>query len=242
MGKRSNFTARAVAALLSIVVLTLVALAGAYVQSRQAAPGQVSVSGTATVSATPDTASFSISVNTNAASVKAALAANNTAMNSVEAAVTRDGITKSNLQTNNLSVQPVTNNTGVTTGYQVSDSLSVTTHQLASLGSVVADAVNTAGNTAQMSGITFSVTNSSSALDQARAEAIANARSEAVAIAKTSNTSVGRVLRITESDESSSPSPVAYAATMGAVRTSVPVEQGTQPVTVQINATYQLKN
>jgi uncharacterized protein len=242
MGKRSNFVARSIAALLAVFVLTLVALAGAYVQARQTSPGQVSVSGSATVSASPDTASFSIGVTTSASSVKTALAQNNARVAMVITAVLHDGVPKKDLQTSNLSVNPVTNNSGITTGYQVSNSLNVTTHSLATVGTLVNDAVSVAGNDAQLSGITFSVSHSSAALDQARREALANARGEASALAKNSGTSVGRVLRISENDSTSSPSPVAYAATLGAVRSSVPIASGSQTVTVQVNATYQLKN
>jgi len=241
MGKTSAFNSRAISVVLVLVVVTVSAIGGAYLESIKPSSGQVSVSGTGTVQATPDTATFQIGVTTNSSTVSSALHTNNAKVSLLESVLRRDGITKANVQTSGLNVNPVTNNAGTTTGYQVSNTVTVVSHQLSSLGSVLSDAITAVGNDAVVSGISFSVSNPSHVLTQARNQALQSALREAQALASAGHTSVGKILRVSENDQSSGTSPVAFTA-MSTARTSVPIESGSETETVQVNVTYQLNN
>lgn len=204
--------------------------------------GTINVTASATVQATPDTANFQVSVNTSAATAASALDANNARMQKVQAALLAAGVTKANLQTSGLNVYQVTNNVGQVTGFNATNTLSVTTHHVQTVGSLVSAAVNAAGSTSSVNGVTFSVSNNAAALTTARAKAMANARKEASDLAKAGAFHVGNVRSVTDNESSSSPSPIVYGAVATAAKAAVPIQAGTQSVTVQVAVSYSIQN
>ena len=224
-----------------ITLLVVAALVGVGVAvGRTHASGTIEVSGSASASGTPDTVTFSIGVSTTDASTAAALAANNAHTRAVEAALLDAGATRSGLATSGLNVSSVTNARGQITGYQVYDELTVTSHAVARAGRLIGAGLAAAGNTAQLSGITYSITNQSSVLARARAKAIANAHRAASQLARAASTSLGGVTKIVD-DEINQPYVVhgsyGFAATKAA---AVPVEPGVQSVSVSVRVTYAL--
>jgi len=65
---------------------------------------------------TPNTLNFQIGVSSVAKNASNALAANNTRVAALEAALIKSGITKRNMQTSGLNIYQNTNNNGVVTG------------------------------------------------------------------------------------------------------------------------------
>lgn len=225
-----------------LVVLVVVGLVTIGV-SRTRVRGTVTVTGSATVQAAPDTVNFQLGVVTNAASASAALSASNARTTAVLSALESHGIAKHDIQTSGLNVYSTTNNQGAITGYSASNTLGVTSHHVNSIGEAIDAGVQAAGNSAQLSGITFSLSSDAKALIEARANAMKNALQQATDLGAAGNFHVGGVLHVTDNENQSSPSPIAYSSVNAlATKASVPVQAGTTSVSVQVNVEYQIKN
>lgn len=236
---------RGVATLLAIVVVSAaLALAGESVGHAQSSPaGTISVTGSGTVRGTPDTMSFQIGVQTVAPSAQAAIKANNGRMGAVESTLTGQGLATKDLQTSGLSIYQNTNSSGVITGFTVSHTLSVTTHQLRRAGALIDAAASAAGNGIQFYGVTFSISNDSKLIAAARARAMDDAHSAAVQIARGGHTHVGSIIRITD-QENANPVPIFFGANAlaSARSTAVPIQAGSQSVNVQVLVVYALNS
>src|SRR5215831_2303277 len=94
----------------------------------QAASGaRITVTGTGTVSGTPDQLMLYMGVQADGSSVSAALQRANRAVSAVTRALTRAGVRGSDIQTSGLSIQPdYTDSSTVPAGYAVSESIDVT--------------------------------------------------------------------------------------------------------------------
>ncbi len=224
-----------------VTLLVIAALVGVgYAVGRTHAPGSIEVSGSASASGVPDTVAFTIGVSTTNASTAAALAANNTRTRAVESALLAAGEPRTGLATSGLNVSSVTNAQGQVTGYQVYDELTVTSHHVARAGRLIGAALGAAGNTAQLSGITYSITNRSAVMARARAKAMANAKHAAAQLAGAASATLGAVTHIVD-NEVSQPfiEPGFYAAT-AAKAAALPVQPGNQSVSVTVRVTYAL--
>ena len=224
-----------------LVVLVLVAAGFVALRARSGPSGTIEVTGSASASGTPDTVAFSIGVVTTGASTAAALRTNNARTRALEAALLAIGEPRSGLATSGLNVSSITNAHGQVTGYQVDDELTVTSHRVGHAGALIAAALSAAGNTAQLSGITYSITNQSAVLARARASAMANAHRAASQLASAASTSLGAVRTIVD-DESNPPVVLPGVYGFAAVKAaSVPVQPGTQSVSVTVRVTYTLR-
>jgi uncharacterized protein YggE len=222
------------------LLLVLILLVGGLAMiSHHASRGTVSVTGSATVTAVPDTASFQVGVNTNGPTPGAALSANNARIALVQNALIGGGVAKKDIQTSNLSVSPTTNNAGVITGYYASDILSVTMPNSSKVGVVIDSAVKAGGTGAQLSGISFTLSHNGAALKMARAQALQNALSIAQSLGTTGKFHVGKIKNLTDNESQNTPTPIMYGSAMSdTMKTSVPIQSGTESVNVQVNVVY----
>lgn len=231
-----------VAATTLVTILVVAALLGAgYAAGRAHRAGTIEVSGSASASGVPDTVAFTIGVTTTKASTAESLAANNARTRAVESALLAAGVPRSGLATSGLSVSNVTNAHGQVTGYQVYDELTVTSHHVARAGALLGAALAAAGNSAQLSGITYSITNQSTVLARARAKAMADAHRAAAQLASAASTSLGAVTHIVDNEVNQpfvEPGPFTFAAAKSA---ALPVQPGTQSVSVTVRVTYALR-
>ncbi len=207
-----------------------------------AAPGaRVSVVGTAEVTGTPDTMTLQIGASTSAASASAALERNNAEVEALEAALESAGVQKTDMQTASLSLGPTYDSAGNVDGYQASDELTVTLHGLARAGSVIDAAAHAVGNDVQIDGISFSISSTSSLLAAAREGAVRDAEQKASELAAAAGAKLGPVVSIT--DEESQPPPVFLPFGSAAVvrgTPDVPVQPGSQQLSVQVHAVFSL--
>lgn len=224
------------------IVIAAVAFLGENLgHSRSSSAATITVTGSGTVSGTPNTMSFQMGVQTTAASAAAALSENNVKTAGLEASLLKNGVTKKNLQTSDLNIYSNTNSNGVVTGFTAGDELNVTTHQLATAGAAIDAAAHAAGNGVQLSGVTFSISNQSKYLASARARAIQNAHTEASQIAKGGGTTVGSIVKVTDQENTGSTGIVLpFTEFASAASKSVPVQAGSQSISVQIEVVYSL--
>ena len=199
------------------------------------ASASVTVTGTGTVTAVPDQAEFGFTVQTKSATAAAALSRNATETKAVIAAVEGAGVPEANIQTTQVSLDPVMSNDGTSiVGYTASDSISVTKLAIAKAGAVVDAAVGAGAN--GVSGPSLTVSSQDSLYAQALKAAVAQAKTKAQALADAAGRSLGEVTTIVEGGGSSPlPFPVGASA-----RDSTPIEAGTQQIQATVTVTYAL--
>jgi uncharacterized protein len=202
----------------------------------------VTVSGTGTVSATPDVADVMLGITVTKPTAKEARDAAGTAMAAVLAAVKKDGVADKDITTVNVSLNPqydysAGGSVPRLTGYQFSNTVKVTVRDLTKVAAIVDDSV-TAGAT-NVAGIAFRVNDPTTIQAQARQLAMTNAHTDAAALAQAAGVSIKGVASISEV----SSSPITYypsfaAAGVAKDSVSTPVQTGTTDVTVQVTVSY----
>ena len=171
----------------------------------------VSVTGEATVEATPDMATISLGVTTDGDTAAAAMAANTAALQAVMARLNSSGIENRDLQTSNLTLNPnwVGYDAGsvpTIAGYVASNMLNVRVRALDTLGAVLDASIADGANT--MNGITFELSTPRPAQDDARRAAVEDARARATLLVEATGGKLGKILSITENQGYGAPSPM----------------------------------
>lgn len=202
----------------------------------------ITVQGTGTITISPDLATISVGVQTQASRAAEAQSQASAVMAKVIAAVKHAGIADADLTTQWISLQPLYDyspNGSVpprVTGYQAGQSLSVKVHDVALAGPVI-DAAVGAGAT-QVNGISFSVADPTAATSRARVAAMHDARQHAATLAQAAGVSLGALISVTEVS-SPMPAPFPYAAgDLAAPGVKTPVQIGTTDIVVMVEATF----
>jgi uncharacterized protein YggE len=201
---------------------------------------RVVVSGDAIVQAQPDTAIITISVITQNKSALSAQAENANRSDAVVRAVKAAAGAGAEVKTSGYSVQPMTvykeNQPPTITGYQASNSVTVTMSDLTKVGAVI-DAASQAGAN-NINGVSFTLRKDRPAKDQALADATRAAVGKAQTIAQALGGRVARVLEVQEAGVT--PRPI-YDAEYGRNRmmaqsaaAPTPIEVGTLDITSQV--------
>ena len=220
---------------LAVVVALLAGGADAATHATSTGTGTVTVSGNGTVTAVPDQASFSFTVQTKAATAAAALARNGADTKAVISAVEATGVPEADIQTTQVSLDPVLSNDGTSiVGYTAANSITVTKLAIAKAGAVV-DAAVGAGAT-DASGPSLELSTQDALYNSALKAAVANAKSKAQALADAAGRNLGEVVTIVEGG-GAVPLPFAVGA---AAKDSTPIQPGTQDVQATVTVTYAL--
>jgi uncharacterized protein YggE len=200
----------------------------------------VTVQGYGTAAGQPNELTISLGVQTQASTASAALDNNSAKANALISQLEADGVSKQDLQTSGLSVQPVyTGPKQLITAYQVMDTVTVTLYDLADAGKIIDDAAHAAGNAILVNNIVFSVKDDTALLGQARAAAVRQAVGQAQIMAAAAGMSLGHLCSLV--DNSSPPQPVTLdsgAPTKAAAPT--PIQPGQEQVTANVTAVYEL--
>lgn len=227
-----------------IGVLTLAALpVGA-----QDIADTITVTGTGSVTGTPDIAEINIGVRTVNAEVSAAFALTNQTVQNVINAVTGAGVAREDVRTISIYAYVRENypngfpEPGVDPqrSYEVTNDLRITVRNADTVGDVIAAAVAAGAN--NLYGLSFRFSNQEELEQQARAEAVANARAQAEELAGLTNVQLGEVVVIREAGGGGGLEPVQFAAMGGGGGGGggAPVEPGQLTVSAQIQMTYRI--
>ncbi len=212
------------------------------VDSTTAPEHTISVTGTGRVTTVPDVADVSVGVSLTRATVRDSQAAAASAMQAVIAAIKTAGVANKDIQTTQLSLQPVydyssNGSAPKLTGFQIANTVQATVRNLGTISDVI-DGALAAGATT-LNGITFRVDDPSAAEAQARLAAMQDARATADALASAAGVTITGVQSIAE-QSSNPPTPVPYLAA-GAARAadlSTPVQVGTNEIDVSVSVVY----
>ncbi len=213
---------------------------------------RISVSGTGTVSATPDQGQIAFTVRIQDALAANAVSKEAAIMNDVLAALNATGIAEEEITTSGYSLNPVYNNTdckdygcpipstdGKIIGYEAVQSIQVTVNDLPRIGSVLDKIVQAGVNQIDYLGFSFKDTTYNSLRAQAYKKAVDDARGQAdaivgamggfiIGIASASTNYWGPIYSMEKRDLSG-----------GSIPPSTPVvPQGSITVTAQVNIVY----
>ncbi|MFC0684753.1 SIMPL domain-containing protein [Novosphingobium clariflavum] len=201
---------------------------------------------------TPDMASYSAGVTSQGTTASEAMGANSQAMARVIAALKKAGIADKDIQTTNLSLNPVyaepkrqpdgsfSGEPRAIVGYQATNTVNVRQRKLADTGKVI-DALVTAGAN-QVNGPDFTLSAPDAAQDEARTDAIKTARARADLYARAAGLRVVRIVSISEGG-GYAPQPMIYArskAAMESLASAPPVAAGELQMSVNVTVQFEL--
>jgi uncharacterized protein YggE len=194
----------------------------------------ITVTGSGSVTTVPDQAGFDFTVDTKAATAKAALAQNATQAAAVTAALKNAGVDAANIQTSQVSLSPQTNQAGTDViGYAASTSVSVTS-TIAKAGSLVDAAV--AAGADGVSGPSLSLSDQDAQYRAALKLAVADARAKAQTLADAGGLALGGVQTIVEG---AGQTPIVFDQKSVPAAAGVAIEPGTQTVDATVTVTYE---
>jgi len=227
-------------AALPLIALATLALAGcsatAATPPGPAEPPGITARATGTVAATPDTATVVLGVQTRDRSATAALTANSERANAVIGVLQGAGVAPADIRTSQLTVYPTTApETGRITGYEVSNQVTATLHDIAAAGAMIDQAAGAAGDAIRVQQIDFSVAAESAERAQARADAVHRALAQAQQLADAAGVGLGPVRSIVEVGGQP---PMPYRAEADRAAQAVPLQPGTQELAVTVEVVH----
>jgi uncharacterized protein YggE len=220
----------------ALAVLTIAPCAAA-----AAAPTELSVTGSATVTLPPDVAYVDAAVETNAPAVGDAMSENNARYDRVVTALTRLGIARADVTLSgyNVSYNPkphvVQPGSNEQYGYTVSRQFTVKVRKIGNAGSVV-DAATAAGATG-INGVSFGLADQTAARERATVAAVADARARAEALASAANLRIVALKSLDLGGAPIGPQPMVRMAAAG-VAPPTQFDQANVTVTVSVSAVY----
>lgn len=234
---------------LSLLLATTVAAPAALAQAAPPAADSMFRATTLNLSAygetrvAPDMATINLGVNTEAPTAAAAMAANASQMNKIFAALRRAGIADKDIQTSGLNLNAqydyVENNPPRLRGYQATNQVTVTVHDLARLGSAVDATVSAGAN--QVNGISFGLNDPTAAENAAREDAVKALSAKANLYARATGYRVGRLVTLSEGGGYSAPPPMPMMAMARMEKdSSTPIAGGELKVRVDVTGLYEL--
>lgn len=227
--------------------LPVAALAQTSVTLAETAP-VLTLNVTETVEAAPDMATVGTGVQTRAMTAAQAMGDNATQMTSLINALTKAGIARKDIQTSGINLSPQYDYSGRNpdgsqlppkfTGYEASNQLTVKLRDIKSVGPML-DKMVAAGAT-NLSGPTFTISDPTPMIVQARAAALKTAKQRGDYYAQATGYRSARLLSIAENSSSGRPPMPMMAMRMKAEAADTPVEPGQVSSAVTLTVQYAL--
>ncbi len=202
----------------------------------------VSVAGTGKVSGVPDVLRLDLGVEHTGKDVNVALNAANRDVSAIKKALGRFDVKDADIQTSQLSINPHYENNGKVNGYEVFQGLTVKLRDLPKAGEAISAAAQAGGNATRIHGVAFDIEDNAKLVQAARDAAFADAKAKAEQYAKLAGRRLGNVTTISE-QTSYDGEPIPYAVMAedtAAAGSSVPLEAGSQQVSVNSNVAWEL--
>ncbi|MBY0381084.1 MAG: SIMPL domain-containing protein [Xanthobacteraceae bacterium] len=207
-------------------------------------PPSVSVSGEATIAVAPDRAEISAGVTSQGKTAKQASEVNNKAMGDVLLALKGAGVDQKDLQTSQLSLQPLFENRNANSGgqqqivgYRASNRVTVKLRDVGMVANTIDALVGAGAN--DIDGVSFAVSQTSKLLDDARTKAMDDAHRKAEIYAQAAGMTLGLPLSISE--DGAAPPAIFRKMAMRAAAAPAPIAPGEDTLRVSVNVTYELK-
>ena len=207
----------------------------------------LNVSGTGTVTLTPDIAYINIGVHTESPTASEAVTGNNTQTQQVVDALQKAGVAVKDIRTTNFSIYPNTQfdpqtNQKLGTTYVVDNTVYVTVRKLDGLGDLLDASVKAGANS--VNSIQFDVADKTPAIKQARDAAVKDATTQAQELASAAGVSLGNLQTVSFGENVPTPIPESFGKGGGGVAAAsaaVPINPGTMMLTVNVSMTYEIR-
>ena len=215
---------------------------GGTARAEAADPGELFVTGTASIFVSPDQGQVLLTVSTLRSGVRAAIGDGNRAMTAVTNAIIAQGVDEEDIQTRSVTLSAeydFIERTRVLAGFRYRNSIAVTVQAIENVGPVIDVAVDAGGNDLTIDGISFVVSNRAEIEDEARLFAIDNGLAKASAMADRAGIVLGRVVSLRETG---SLSPVRFDvgfAEADGVAVPTPIFGGGMEVTVRVEMRFE---
>lgn len=200
----------------------------------------IRVNGNGIAYGVPDTAEFTVGVNSLADDVGAATEDANRVASAIIEALKAEGVADTDIRTSSFSVQRVDNRNeaGELTGssYRVLNSLHVTVRDISLAGDLLATALANGANDA--GGLRFTISDPASLRNEARAVAMDDAFQRASQLAELAGVQLGVPVLIEEYSSGGAPVMARNYSMVAAEAASVPVEAGELSVNVDVTVVY----
>lgn len=229
---------------LVISLATLLISTQAYSQNKTTGR-TITLTAEGVVQAKPDLAYISSAVETVDKSAQKAVQSNSEAMAKVISALKAKGIKERDLQTTGFTVSPQYENYGSIKAkrnpeiiaYRVTNNIRITVNKIDDLGSILDEIVQLGSN--RINNIAFDVKHKNKLLDKARKQAMKNAIRRAWLYTSAAGSRLGKVISISEN---TGIVPAPQFANMRAFKSAspVPVQAGSQELTVQVTVSWQI--
>jgi uncharacterized protein YggE len=219
---------------IAVVIITLSAAAVYGQQQVCVSPTGRSVrsSGTGRIRLPPDRVSFSVGVETEAASVSEGLNENSRKALAVVAALKAAGVAVEDIQTSELQIRQREEDRKRVAGFRVANRVSVTLKDPKAIGSVLQAAINAGAN--QADGPRFFVADQAALRDRGFELAFADARAQALKLAALSGKALGDLVCLAEGGD-------LQVGNLYAMSALAPVEVGLEEVVFNVSAVFELK-
>ena len=210
-------------------------------------PGEISVTGQAIRQVAPSYALLNLGVSNENTSVQAAKAQNDAVMSKLISSLQHLGISKNNIQTSNITINPNYNyidGNSKLNGYHVTNTVVVKVYDTSSIGKAIDAAI--ASGASDINSLTFQTDVSQEMEDQLSTSAISDARHQAEVIARALGHTVGPVKSINLGTTRTHTMEVNPRYAMLSVKsvdmsTSTPVENGDMAANKTANVVFYLQ-
>lgn len=232
------------AALAPLIVATF-ALAGCTAAAQEAGdskPATITAHGVGRVQGVPDVLTITLGIDTQAGRATEALAQNNERTQALIRLLKERGVPEGEIKTTQFSIFPQHDERGRRiTGYQVANRVAARAHNLKDAGSLVDAAAAAAGDTVRVDHISFEIDDKGRVFDEARTAAVRQAKAQAEQLARAAGVRLGRIRSISES-RAEVPPPRPFARDDASSESPVPLEPGTQEITLEVTVIYEIAN
>jgi hypothetical protein len=203
-------------------------------------PG-ITARGVGTITGTPDIVTVVLGVQTQGPSAQGALDANTRQATALINMLKSKGVADADLQTSELSVNPSYNpSNGQISGYEVTNQVTATLHNVAGAGAIIDAAGDAAGDAVRVQQLSFSIDDDSALRAKARADAVKQAQTQARQLADAAGVRLGKVRSITEAAGGPPPSPLYKQSMDAAGAAPVPIQPGSQQLSVSVEIVYDI--
>jgi uncharacterized protein YggE len=203
-------------------------------------PRQVTVVGEGKVDGTPDVATINASIVSTAPDGATASEQTNTKMTQVIDTLKTQGIDQKDITTSDLSVQPQYGDNSVINGYTATNTITVKFRKIDELGPATTTIQTIGGNATRIDSPSFSFSDDSQMIKDARARAFNDAKDRASQYAGLAGLTLGQVISITEAGAAvPPPTPMPRFGTMEAAA-APPVQPGQQTVGFSVTVVWEL--
>ena len=203
----------------------------------------LTVTGTGEVARAPDMAVIRVGVVAQDKSASTALSRTSEAMVRMQQRLAEQGIEARDIQTTQLSLTPVYENTSGTRtrkiiAFEAMNAVLVRVRDLPSTGAVLGTLVEDGAN--RIDGISFTLQDSQESMDEARRRAVADARRKAEVLADAAGVALGALRDLREAG-GGAPRPMMMERMAMDAAASVPIAEGEISLSATVTMVYELK-